>query len=110
VGSLLDVRARRRALEHGPHLVGDAGAACDQHLECRGIEAHADLRKIHAPSGPTSARHPGATYTVQSGSLTTAGPRTVSRSGGSKAVIASGAGLVARARSATTSIAVSGFA
>ena len=74
VGPLLDVGAERAALQHGTHLLGDAGEPGDQHLQGGGVEGgtRSSMRPPAAPSAPAgaraSARHPSASQIVQSGS------------------------------------------
>src|SRR5439155_19194649 len=74
VTALLDVRGVRRADQHDPHLVARRFQRADHHLERDGI--HQPLRSMLSPPGVASARQPGGTTTVDSGSSTIAGPST----------------------------------
>ena len=76
VPALLDVRRVRRADEHRSHLLAGRPQGTAQDLERDGIEcARSSLARARAFRRPvTSARQPGGTTTVDSGSSQTAGP------------------------------------
>src|SRR5439155_8834336 len=76
VAALFDVRGMGRADEHDPHLVAGGPERADHHLERDGV--HQSLRSMPSPPGVASARQPGGTTTVDSGSSTIAGPSSLS--------------------------------